>query len=245
MGSGIRVIDGCHGVQPIHHEDGPARLVDPWRAGWVVQYRRHPKRGSALLTAVAVAYATIEQSAAPTTTATAATEDVMKLPLNAEPRPVGVGAGIAARLAAAVENFKSAMLAVDRLIADSSTTDAEIQNHVGEACAVVTDQLRKHIEVNRPLENRVGAFVVHQTYRPIFRVFSAQRGRLRAPSRFAACDIGEGDDVKAAVEGMSRLGPREVTATYPGVLAEWLVIDGGRVAPGQPLVRLDPVAGAR
>jgi extracellular factor (EF) 3-hydroxypalmitic acid methyl ester biosynthesis protein len=117
---------------------------------------------------VAVAYATIEQSAADTTAATAAAEDVMstnlKLPLDAETRPVQPGAGIPAGLAAAVENFKSAMLAVDRLIADSSTTDAEIQNHVGEACAVVTDQLRKHIEVNRPLENRVGAFVFHETY---------------------------------------------------------------------------------
>jgi biotin carboxyl carrier protein len=44
---------------------------------------------------------------------------------------------------------------------------------------------------------------------------------------------------------MIDLGPHEVTANYPGVLAEWLVIDGDRVAPGQPLDQLHPLAGAR
>jgi [acyl-carrier-protein] S-malonyltransferase len=44
---------------------------------------------------------------------------------------------------------------------------------------------------------------------------------------------------------MTHLGLHEVTENYPGVLAEWLVIDGDRVAPGQPLVQLHPLAGAR
>jgi extracellular factor (EF) 3-hydroxypalmitic acid methyl ester biosynthesis protein len=101
--------------------------------------------------------------------ATAATEDVMstnlKIPFSAGPRPLQLGRnGIPARLAAAVENFKSAMLAVDRLIIDGATADAEIQNRVSEACALVTDHLREHIEVNRPLEDRVGAFVFRETY---------------------------------------------------------------------------------
>ena len=89
----------------------------------------------------------------------------LKLPLNAEPRPLQLGAaGIPARLAAAVENFKSAMLAVDRLIIDAATADAEIQNRVSEACASVTDQLREHIELDRSLEHHVGAFVFRETY---------------------------------------------------------------------------------
>jgi len=198
-----------------------------------------------------VVYATIEQSAADPAAATAATEDVMrtnlKLPLNAEPRPLQLGAaGIPARLAAAVENFKSAMLAVDRLIIDAATADAEIQNRVSEACASVTDQLREHIELDRSLEHHVGAFVFRETY-PYFG-YLALRVVVFALQAGSPGDIAEGDDVKAAVlvgEGMSRLGPREVTATYPGVLAEWLVIDGDRVAPGQPLVRLHSLAGAR
>jgi hypothetical protein len=162
----------------------------------------------------------------------------LKLPRNAEPRSLQLGAaGNPARLAAAVENFKSTMLAVDRLIIDGATADAEIQNRVSEACAEVTGHLREHVEVNRPLEHRVGAFV-----------FRAQRGRLRAASTFAPGDIAESDDVKVGVavgQVMIDLGPHEVTANYPGVLAEWLVIDGDRVAPGQPLDQLHPLAGAR
>ena len=57
----------------------------------------------------------------------------------------------------------------------------------------------------------------------------------------------KGDDVKAAVmlgQRTSHLGPHEVTATYPGALAESFVIDGERVAPGQPLVRRHPPVSA-
>lgn len=58
-----------------------------------------------------------------------------------------------------MENFKSAMLAVDRLIIDGATDDPEIQNRVSEACAEVTDHLRLHIELDRCSEDGVGAFV--------------------------------------------------------------------------------------
>jgi extracellular factor (EF) 3-hydroxypalmitic acid methyl ester biosynthesis protein len=87
------------------------------------------------------------------------------IPLSAGLRPLQLGAaGIPARLAAAVENFKSAMLAVDRLIIDGATGDAEIQNRVSEACALVTDHLREQIEVDRSSEDGVGAFVFRETY---------------------------------------------------------------------------------
>ena len=89
----------------------------------------------------------------------------LEIPLNAEPRLIQLGpAGIPVQLAAAVEAFKSAMLAVDRLIIDGATDDAQIQNRVGQACAVVTEQLREHIEGDRCLEHRVGAFVFRETY---------------------------------------------------------------------------------
>jgi hypothetical protein len=71
------------------------------------------------------------------------------------------------------------MLAVDRLIIDGATADAEIPNRVSEACAEVTGHLREHVEVNRPLEHRVGAFVFRETY-PYFAlsvVVSARQAR--------------------------------------------------------------------
>jgi len=69
-----------------------------------------------------------------------------------------------------------------------------------------------------------------------------------AAGTFAPCDIAEGDSVPAGAavgQVMTRQGPHEVAASYPAVLAEWLVTDGDPVAPGQPLARLHPLAGTR
>lgn len=69
-----------------------------------------------------------------------------------------------------------------------------------------------------------------------------------AAGTFAPGDIAEGDNVQAGAavgQVMTRQGPHEVAATYPAVLAEWLVTDGDPVAPGQPLARLHPLTGAR
>jgi hypothetical protein len=165
----------------------------------------------------------------------------LKITLDAEPRPLQLGAArIPARLLDAVEYVKSPTLAVHRLTIAGATDDAEIQHRVGEACAQVTDHLREHVEVNRPREDRVYSFCARPT------PFRGQLGRLRAASTFASRNIAEGDDVKVMVcVGVSRPGPREVTAIYPAVLAEWFPIAGDRVAPGRSLVRLHSVAGAR
>lgn len=69
-----------------------------------------------------------------------------------------------------------------------------------------------------------------------------------AAGTFAPSDIAEGDSVSAGAavgQVMTRQGPHQVAAGYPAVLAEWLVTDGDPVAPGQPLARLHPLAGAR
>jgi [acyl-carrier-protein] S-malonyltransferase len=73
---------------------------------------------------------------------------------------------------------------------------------------------------------------------PDWRVVIAPAG-----GTFAAAGIGEGTRVRAG----SRLGAvrtkreeLEVSATYDGVLVEWLLEDGDLVDPGEPLARLVP-----
>ncbi len=69
-----------------------------------------------------------------------------------------------------------------------------------------------------------------------------------AAGTFAPGDFAEGDQLSAGAavgQVMTRQGPHEVAASYPAVLAEWLVTDGDPVAPGQPLARMHPLAGAR
>lgn len=69
-----------------------------------------------------------------------------------------------------------------------------------------------------------------------------------AAGTFAPGDVAEGGELRAGAaigQVMTRQGPHEVAAGYPAVLAEWLVTDGDPVAPGQPLARLHPLAGAR
>ena len=151
----------------------------------------------------------------------------LKVPLDAGLRPLQPGAGIPARLVAAVESVKA-------------SGDAEIQNRFSKACARLMVHLREHIEVNRPLGT--GVWCTRLFTRPTH--VSAQRGCLRAASTFASPDIAEGDDV-AVGRVMTHLGPHEVAAIYSCVLAEWFVVEGDRVAPGRPLVWLHPVAGAR
>ena len=54
-----------------------------------------------------------------------------------------------------------------------------------------------------------------------------------------------GEDVEAGVRvGIVQTGrdEHEVVAPYGGTVVEWLVEDGDPVSPGQPLVRLHPVA---
>ena len=77
-------------------------------------------------------------------------------------------------------------------------------------------------------------------YTPDWRVVIAPAG-----GTFAAAGIGEGTRVRAG----SRLGAvrtkreeLEVSATYDGVLVEWLLEDGDLVGPGEPLARLVPGA---
>ncbi len=69
-----------------------------------------------------------------------------------------------------------------------------------------------------------------------------------AAGTFAPGDAGEGDLLAPGTsvgQVMTRQGAHEVTLTYPALLAEWLVVDGDPVGPGQPLARLQPQGGAR
>lgn len=59
----------------------------------------------------------------------------------------------------------------------------------------------------------------------------------------AADGVTAGDrlEIGAAIGTVANLrDSTEVTMTHPGTITEWLVEDGNRVAPGQPLVRLYP-----
>ncbi len=69
-----------------------------------------------------------------------------------------------------------------------------------------------------------------------------------ATGTFTLGDLDEGDTLSAGTavgHVITRQGAHEVPATYPAVLAEWLVTDGDPVALGQPLARLHPLAGPR
>ncbi len=75
-----------------------------------------------------------------------------------------------------------------------------------------------------------------------FRVLVAPAAGMFAPGA-----VGEGDFLTpgtAVGQVMTRQGAHEVTLSYPAVLAEWLVVDGDPVAPGQPLARLQPQGAA-
>jgi [acyl-carrier-protein] S-malonyltransferase len=59
------------------------------------------------------------------------------------------------------------------------------------------------------------------------------------------CDAGPGDDlgVDATVGTVETLRDTiPVVAPHGGTIVEWLVEDGDPVAPGQPIVRLHPIA---
>jgi [acyl-carrier-protein] S-malonyltransferase len=68
-----------------------------------------------------------------------------------------------------------------------------------------------------------------------------------AKGRFERGDLAEGDDLAAGASiGIVKTLRDEqiVLAPHGGTVIEWLVEDGDPVAPGQPLVRLHPVAAA-
>ncbi|MGA7054959.1 MAG: class I SAM-dependent methyltransferase [Mycobacterium sp.] len=72
--------------------------------------------------------------------------------------------GIPLALAAAVEDFKAAMLAANRLVIKGSATEAEIQDQVSRACSAVADALRARVHSDAAGADSAGAFVFRETY---------------------------------------------------------------------------------
>jgi extracellular factor (EF) 3-hydroxypalmitic acid methyl ester biosynthesis protein len=81
-----------------------------------------------------------------------------------------------------VEEFKDVMLAADRQIAKTDTSDHEVQASVSQACSLLKSSLTRHVQRERQLESAIGAFLFRETFsllmlsRIIDRTFTKPRG---------------------------------------------------------------------
>jgi [acyl-carrier-protein] S-malonyltransferase len=76
---------------------------------------------------------------------------------------------------------------------------------------------------------------------PTWRLLVAPiKGTFRLTGDFAAGDELIVDDTVGTVETLRETIP--IVAPHGGTVVEWLVEDGDPVAPGQPIVRLHPLA---
>jgi len=167
----------------------------------------------------------------------------LKMPFCAEPRSQQSGAaGVPGRLTAAMENVDGdAGIGPAHHRQLNRREDQESRERGG--CSGHESPSRAHHVLSTSSASRWYIRFVQDL--PISHL---KRGRSALQTRSPRGGIADVDDLRAPImvhEGMCRLEPCEVTANYPGVLAEGIPIDGDGVAPGQPLVRLHPLAGAR
>jgi hypothetical protein len=117
------------------------------------------------------------------------------------------GDALPPRLVAAVETFKSAMLLADRQILSSGVAETEAQSLVGDACSLLSDELRHHVEQESHLEAEIGAYVFRETFSlfmqsPLLdRSFSKPRGYA---GDYETIDL----IYRNEPHGVGRLGPR-------------------------------------
>jgi CRP-like cAMP-binding protein/SAM-dependent methyltransferase len=117
------------------------------------------------------------------------------------------GDAIPPRLVAAVETFKSAMLLADRQILSRGVGETEAQSLVGDACSLLSDELRHHVEQESHLEAEIGAYVFRETFSlfmqsPLLdRSFSKPRGYA---GDYETIDL----IYRNEPHGIGRLGPR-------------------------------------
>jgi extracellular factor (EF) 3-hydroxypalmitic acid methyl ester biosynthesis protein len=79
-------------------------------------------------------------------------------------QPERVADAIPDALTRAVQDFKAAMLAADRLIITGRGTESEIQALIDQACVTLAGHLRAHVEAGSTEPDAVGAFVHQETY---------------------------------------------------------------------------------
>lgn len=117
------------------------------------------------------------------------------------------GDALPPRLVAAVEAFKSAMLLADRQILLRGVAETEAQSLVGDACSLLSGELRHHVEQESHLEAEIGAYVFRETFSlfmqsPLLdRSFSKPRGYA---GDYETIDL----IYRNEPHGVGRLGPR-------------------------------------
>jgi extracellular factor (EF) 3-hydroxypalmitic acid methyl ester biosynthesis protein len=72
-------------------------------------------------------------------------------------------AALPARLTAAVEDFKSEMLAVDKQLIAGAASETEAQQRVSQACTSVIDDFRLHIECDQAQVEELAAYMFRET----------------------------------------------------------------------------------
>jgi extracellular factor (EF) 3-hydroxypalmitic acid methyl ester biosynthesis protein len=73
-------------------------------------------------------------------------------------------AALPARLTAAVEDFKSEMLAVDKQLIAGAASETEAQQRVSQACTLAIDEFRLHIECDHARVDELAAYMFRETF---------------------------------------------------------------------------------
>ncbi len=116
------------------------------------------------------------------------------------------GTRLSPRLVAEVEEFKTAMLMVDRGLIDNKLVEGEAQRAVDAACDRIEGALRRHVESESHLEKEIGAFVFRETF-PLFTLSNMADRTFSKPRGYAGDFFTIEMIYEDRADGQGRLGP--------------------------------------